>query len=946
MNVWTKATTDPSPMERELRHRALAREVGGEAIVLLENDGTLPLAPGALWLYGAGAAATIKGGTGSGEVNEREAVTIREGLEAAGFEIAGPSRAWLDEYLVELAAAKTRYNKRFARRSLKLITGDDDARINFAGEPFRYPVGRALGDADLPAPSASVEPTTCIYVIARQAGECSDRRLDRYEYTLEPVEIANLVACAGRFDRVIVVINVATTIDLTPLDSIAGISAVVHFSQLGMEGGNALADVLTGAVAPSGCLTATWPKRYSDWPFADEYSYRKGDLADAGQTHREFYREGIYVGYRYFDSFGVEPRYPFGFGLTYSEFVIEALGWRYGEGTGSGTPGSDAPASLGAIDTASLGAVTENTATKHTVGVTARVMNTGQHSGRKVVQLYASAPAGALEREHQGLVAFAKTSVLAPGESENLELRFSLDDLAGYDAATSSWILEPGTYVLRLGSSSRDTTPAVALRIAERVTTEQCRPICLPEVPIDELSSDELTAAAGTNKEAGTNSAAGTSGAANAAATPDAAATLAATDAAPAADPSEAEATPKGCSLPKVDELPILDIDPADFTTITHDYSPPRREPSQKVASWLASLTTEEKVGLLLGTGWRASATPGNLTVPGAAAITATNLVTKGIASVALADGPAGVRVQRRFVVLPNGKTKPLDAAIGWFEGLPAPARRLLHATDKQGPVRYQHATAFPVGVAMAQTWNAELLGRVGDAIGTEMIEFGVTFWLAPGMNIQRNPLCGRNYEYYSEDPMLTGSVAAAIIKGVQAHDGCYVTVKHFAANNQEYRRNRSDSVVGERALREIYLRAFAKSVREGGAKAVMTSYNLLNGVRTVESPDLNLTALRNEWGFTGVVMSDWLATGKGQGSNGGAVQAGNDLIMPGGKAFRKALEEDIAAGKLTAEAIDAACINILELIATSRTQAEFEARRDQTTSGSLAATNLTTPGN
>jgi beta-glucosidase len=174
---------------------------------------------------------------------------------------------------------------------------------------------------------------------------------------------------------------------------------------------------------------------------------------------------------------------------------------------------------------------------------------------------------------------------------------------------------------------------------------------------------------------------------------------------------------------------------------------------------------------------------------------------------------------------------------------------------------------------------------------------------------------------------MLTGAVATSITKGVQAHDGCYVTVKHFAANNQEHLRNRSDSVVSERALREIYLRAFATTIRDGGAKAVMTSYNLLNGVRTVESPDLNTTALRSEWGFTGTVMSDWLATGKGQGSNGGAIQSGNDLIMPGGKWYRKALEADISAGIVTQEAIDAACINILELIATSRAQAEFEAR-------------------
>jgi beta-glucosidase len=253
----------------------------------------------------------------------------------------------------------------------------------------------------------------------------------------------------------------------------------------------------------------------------------------------------------------------------------------------------------------------------------------------------------------------------------------------------------------------------------------------------------------------------------------------------------------------------------------------------------------------------------------------------------------------------------------------------MLFAKPNQGKQVYQYATAFPVGTAMAQTWNVPLLEKFGDAIGVEMEEFGVTFWLAPGMNIQRNPLCGRNYEYYSEDPVLTGKMAAAAIRGVQSHDGCYATIKHFAANNQEQLRNHSDSIVSERALREIYLKGFKIAVREGGAKSLMTSYNLLNGVYTANSYDLCTKLLRQEWGFSGVVMSDWFATGKDMANNGLAIKSGNDLIMPGGKGFLKRLKKDLRNSLVSEEDINCSCARILEAIANSRTQRELEERKN-----------------
>jgi len=229
------------------------------------------------------------------------------------------------------------------------------------------------------------------------------------------------------------------------------------------------------------------------------------------------------------------------------------------------------------------------------------------------------------------------------------------------------------------------------------------------------------------------------------------------------------------------------------------------------------------------------------------------------------------------------------------------------------------------VGTAMAQTWNVDLMEQFGQAVGTEMVEYGATFWLAPGMNIQRNPLCGRNYEYYSEDPLLTGKLAAAVTRGVQSHEGCYVTIKHYAANNQETNRNRSNSIVSERALREIYLKGYRIAVEEGGAKGVMTSYNKLNDVYTPNSYDLCTKVLRNEWGFDGVVMTDWFSTGKGLANNGKALKAGNDLIMPGGKEYEKAILQDIKDGIVSEEDIRQCCANVLNAVVNSRMQKEMD---------------------
>ena len=248
-----------------------------------------------------------------------------------------------------------------------------------------------------------------------------------------------------------------------------------------------------------------------------------------------------------------------------------------------------------------------------------------------------------------------------------------------------------------------------------------------------------------------------------------------------------------------------------------------------------------------------------------------------------------------------------------------------MNANPKKYRPIYQFTTSFPVANALAQTWNKELMNRVGKAIQKEMEEYGCTYWLAPAINIQLNPLCGRNFEYFSEEPILAGKLAAEIIKGVQCKEGFYVTVKHFACNNQETNRETVNAHVDERTLREIYLKAFEICVKEGKAKGIMTSYNKLNGVYTPNSYDLCTKVLRCEWGFDGVVMTDWFSTRGDHADNVLAIKAGNDLIMPGGFTMAKhQIKKALRKKKLSKEELFNACYNVVNSIMNSQIQKEY----------------------
>jgi beta-glucosidase len=309
------------------------------------------------------------------------------------------------------------------------------------------------------------------------------------------------------------------------------------------------------------------------------------------------------------------------------------------------------------------------------------------------------------------------------------------------------------------------------------------------------------------------------------------------------------------------------------------------------VGDVILAMTRDEKVRLVMGTGLDAPdlspdiAAPAGAAsksrVPGSAGETYP-IPRLGIPAIVLADGPAGLRIR--------------------------PTR-----DDAPGTTFY--CTAFPIASALAASWDASLVEDVGKAMGAEVRAHGVDVLLAPALNIQRLPLGGRNFEYYSEDPLLSGSTAAAIVRGVQAN-GVGTSVKHLAANNEEWNRNVLDVRVDERALREIYLRGFEIAVREGHPWTVMSSYNKINGTYTSEDPRLLTTILRSEWHFDGLVMTDWF----GGRDPAAQMMAGNDLLMPGMERQRQGLLEALAQGRLEESVLDRNIANLLELISRTPT--------------------------
>lgn len=330
-------------------------------------------------------------------------------------------------------------------------------------------------------------------------------------------------------------------------------------------------------------------------------------------------------------------------------------------------------------------------------------------------------------------------------------------------------------------------------------------------------------------------------------------------------------------------------------------YEDARRSLDERANDLLAQMTLEEKIHLLKGSGLASGLgrlEPGE-GIPGAVG-TIVPTPRLGIPTVYLSDGPAGLRIQ------------PI----------------------RENEERTYYATAFPIGTLLAATWNTDLVGEVGSAMGNEALEYGLDVILGPGANIHRHPFCGRNFEYYSEDPVLTGYIGAAMVNGIESN-GVGTSVKHFVANNQETNRNNNNAIVSERALREIYLKGFEIIVRESQPWTIMSSYNKINGTYVAESPYLLTDILRKEWGFEGLVMSDWF----GGNDAPAMIRAGNDLLEPGTKFQWNALLEAQEDGELSEAAIDTSVKRILKLILGTKKMQNYPNTNDPNLEAHAAVT-------
>lgn len=789
----------PCPEERvyELHNKQIARVAATEGMVLLKNENAiLPIPKGtAVALYGAGAAHTIKGGTGSGDVNSRGTVTILEGLTSAGYRIV--TRRWLDAYDEAYETARAQWRDAVWQKEARMRETDDSGFpffFAYSETPFVFPAG------DLPEKE---DAEIAVYVLSRQAGEGKDRINGGGDFVLSEQEAQIIERMCALYPHVVLVLNTGGIIDLSFADRYPNIEAILYMHQPGMEAGNALADLFCGDVVPSGKLTDSWPRAYADYPNASVFSHNNGNV------EKEAYVEGIYVGYRYFDTFAVPVRYCFGYGLSYTDFAIETLG----------------------IEHFNLGTQEPE------IGVKVRITNTGErYTGREVVQLYVSCPQGRLDKEYRRLVGFHKTRPLKPGAGEETTIRFAVSAMASYHEDRAAWILEEGRYGIFVGNSLDTAVFSASVQMDGEAVLMETEHICPLRESLDELKGDAGQVDARRQEWLG-------------------------------------EAADK----------PEMTIHSFDIQKKEISYERNFRDFSDEVAAFVDSLDTEQLIQL------------------------ATGDLSKGQGS---NIGPAGLRLNKTYQAV-DGKpmSMPFEMAIedGYF---------VRETVEMKGETYYQYCTAIPVGTVLAQSWDTQVIRECGMAVAQEMDEFGVTLWLAPGMNIHRNPLCGRNFEYYSEDPLLSGTVAAAMTDGVQSQKGCGTTIKHYACNNQEDNRMHSDSIVSERALREIYLRGFEIAVTKSQPMAIMTSYNRINGVHAANSYDLCTKAARNEWGYRGLIMTDWTTTHNGPDCTAsGCMRAGNDIVMPGCEKDHENLRKELADGTLDLRELKLAVGHLVHII-------------------------------
>ena len=727
-------------------HIALSRMAAAEGMILLKNeDKVLPLKRGSkVALFGKASIDYVKGGGGSGNTN----VAYVRNLYQAMQEKEQQGKIHLFTPLCDF------YQENVAAQYAKGI---------WAGKTEEPDVPQNLLER------AAMECDTAIISICRFSSEASDRKGEANDgdFYLSLQEQKLVKEVINRFRRVAVVLNVGGMVDSSWFHKEAKIQSVLLGWQGGMEGASAEADILCGDVNPSGKLTDTFASCFDDYP--SSYNFNESD-------DYACYTDDIFVGYRYFETIpgaAEKVNYPFGFGLSYTTFAIKC---------------------------------TEASEHDGQVRVQVQVTNTGETAGKEVVQVYTSPLGCRLDMPKMELRAFAKTRLLAGGESDILELTFVIDDLTAYDETQAAYILQQGSYAVLLGNSVRNTEEVYRIEVAEEKIVRQVQNRCVPKKLPCRLRAD------GTYEH------------------------LVMGEYAPVHDTAD---WPEKMHLNAEHILPNMSDIPTDESRIMMGAV---LAGEVSLDDFIAGLTDDELVTLVGGTPSRGSASTRGFG----------GLDHLGLPAVMTADGPAGLRIRA-------------DRGV--------------------------KTTAWPVAILLASSWDTELLHTIGVAGAREVKENNVGIWLTPAINIHRTPLCGRNFEYYSEDPLVSGKLAAAMVRGIQSQN-ISACVKHFSVNNKETNRKYSDSRVSERALREIYLKAFETVVKEGQVWCVMTAYNLLNGIYTSENKEMIEGILREEWGYNGLVVSDWDNMAEQYREH----LAGNDVRMPYGspRRLKRAMEEGL----------------------------------------------------
>lgn len=777
-------------------HITLSKDAAKEGMVLLKNEQhVLPLQTGAkVALFGKATFDYVKGGGGSGDVTVAYTRNLYEGIKALKGKIS---------VYEELAD--------FYRENVK----------------EQYKAGRVPGmtiEPQVPQEllqKAKAYTDTAVISICRFSGEGWDRKsivetenkniwaseeemarrsaeiFEDGDFYLTHAEQEMVNTVKQNFARVIVVMNVGGMVDTSWFHDDAQIQSVLMAWQGGMEGGLATAELLAGEGNPSGKLSDTFARELNDYP--STYNFHESE------KYVE-YTDDIYVGYRYFETIpGAKEKvnYPFGFGLSYTQFVL-----------------GESQISI------------EEDQIRCMVSVT----NTGDMAGKEVVQAYYGAPQGRLGKAARVLCAFAKTRLLQPGETQLMTLCWKIADMASYDdcgkVCKSAYVLEQGEYKFYIGTSVRDAVEnATVYTAAKDIVTQQLTSRLAPTSLTKRMLAD------GTYEELETTEPVDT-------------------------DANELEkmtTEEMEAFAPKTEERARWRLWGDKTPDKQHHFLIEAAEGKITLEEFMAQLSDEQLAELL---GGQPNTGVANTFGFG-------NLPDYGVPNIMTADGPAGLRI---------------------------------------GPECGVCTTAWPCSTLIACTWNPEVAQQVGAAGGAEVKENNIAVWLTPAVNIHRSPLCGRNFEYYSEDPYLTGKMASAMVKGIQSnHVGA--TVKHFALNNKETNRKNSDSRASERAIREIYLKAFEIIVKEAAPWAIMSSYNIVNGRRTSENHELLTDVLRGEWGFEGAVTTDWWTNGEHYKE----VAAGNDIKMATG--FPERLMEAVHKGIITRAELETCAKRVLNLI-------------------------------